>query len=203
MKWAAGALGSGLSFVAAMMAAGLPGVSATPKALSADNAASSVWDTDPSKVGIELQIVNHSGATTEDVQVTAVAVHGGALSSSQALPIVLGNIAPQSSALLDLVIIVPRTDGTDYQLTISGTYRDSGAPQRFSLMRTVNPAAVVPGPVVGQSGVTDKGFSQPAGPIQPPAAGGPPLFGPNATTPMLIPPGPPRQPSLPDGGKGH
>jgi hypothetical protein len=158
-----------------------------------DNVASSVWDTDSSKIGVELQIVNHGAAAADDARVTAVAVHRGTLSSPQALPIALGNIAPESSALLDLVITVPQTDGTGYQLTISGTYRNSGAPQRFSLTRTVNPAAVAPGPVAGQSGVTDKGLILPAGPVQPPAADGPPLFGPNATTPMLIPPGPPRQ----------
>lgn len=198
MRSPSAALWSGLSLAGAVLAAGSPAAAVPPAALAAENAATSVWDTDPTKVGVELQIVNNSTAPAADVQVTSVAVRGGAFGGPPALPIALGTIGPRGSALLDLVITVPRTDGTSYLLTISGTYRDSAAAQRFSLTRTVAPSAVAPGPIVGQSGVSAKGPVQPSGPVQPPPAGGPPRFGPNAATPMLIPPGPPRQNAPPD-----
>jgi hypothetical protein len=191
------ALWPGLALAGGVFAAGSPTAAAPPAALAADNAASSVWDTDPTKVGIELQIVNHGGPA-DDVRVTSVAVQGGAFSGALVPPIALGNIAPQASALLDLVITVLRTDETGYLLTISGTYRNAGATQPFSLTRTVSPSAAAPAPVAGHSGISAKGSVQPSAPVQPPAAGGQPLFGPNATTPMLIPPGPPRQLSLPN-----
>ena len=150
-----------------------PGSASGSVVLAADNAATSVWDTDPTKVGVELQIVNHGLAAACDVRVTGVAVQGGALSGQQALPIVLGDIGPQSWALLDLVIAVPRTDGTGYLLTISGTYRSAGTPQRFSLTRTLAPGAAATEPIAGQNGVLGKASVQPAGPSQSPGAGQP------------------------------
>lgn len=131
MRSPSAALWPGLALAGGVFAAGSPTAAAPPAALAADNAASSVWDTDPTKVGIELQIVNHGGPA-DDVRVTSVAVQGGAFSGALVLPIALGNIAPQASALLDLVIAVPRTDETGYLLTISGTYRNAGATQPFS-----------------------------------------------------------------------
>ena len=202
MKSPAGILRVLVSAGGAVLAALFPAAAAPPPAtLSAPNAASSVWDTDPSKVGVELQIVNHGAAAADDVRVTSVAVQGGALAAFTPLPIALGNIAPQGSALLDLVITVPRTDGTGYLLTIFGTYRSSGGSQHFSLTREVTPSAAPPGPTRTTSGVSDKSSSQPAGPVGPHGVGGPPGFGPNATTPMLIPPGPPRGPSPPNPGE--
>ena len=193
MRSPIGAMWPGWSLAGAVLVAGSPASATLPVILSAENAATSVWDTDASKVGVELQIVNNGGTGADDVRVTSVKVQGGALSGPPALPIALGSIGPRGSALLDLVIAVPRADGTAYLLTISGTYRNSGAERRFSLTRTVAPNAAAPAPIVGQSGVSTRGSTQPAGPVQPPAAGGQPPLGPNATTPMLIPPGPPRQ----------
>jgi hypothetical protein len=183
-----------------MVVAGSSAVGGPSPVLSVENVATSVWDTDPSKVGVELQIVNSGGTPAADVRVTSVAVRGGALSGLSALPIALGNIGPRGTALLDFVIAVPRTDGTGYLLTISGTYRDAAAPRPFSLTRTVAPSAAGPSSIIGKSGVSPKGSSPPADPGQPPKASGPPV-GPNATTPMLIPVGPPRQLSLPDPGE--
>jgi hypothetical protein len=184
-----------LSLAGVVLAAGLSAAPAAPVALAADNAATSAWDPDPSMVGVELQIVNHGVAAADDVRVTGVAVQGGALSGPRAPPIELGTIASQGSALLDLVIAVPRTDGSGFLLTISGTYRSAGMSQPFSLTRTVAPSGATPTPLSEQSGVSGKAFSQPAGPPEARAGVGPPSFGPNATTPMLIPPGPPRQPT--------
>jgi hypothetical protein len=170
----------------------------TSVSLQAQNVATSVWDTDPSKVGVQLQIANNGTAGAENVLVTTVVVGGGASSGPTPLPIGLGTIGPRGSALLDLVIAVPQADGRQYLVTISGTYSSSGRPYRFSLDRAVAPSAAAPGPFIGQTGGSAKGSSQPAGPVQPPTAGVPPPFGPNATTPMMIPVGPPRQLSLPD-----
>jgi hypothetical protein len=145
--------------------------------------------------------VTRGAASAEDVRVTSVGVSGGALDAAYSvLPIALGNVAPQGSLLLDLVISVPRTDGAAYLLTIAGTYRVAAALQRFTLTHTVTPSAAGPGVISGQSGVSGTAPSQPAGPVAPPVVGGgPPQFGPNAATPMLIPPGPPRQ--LPTGDR--
>jgi hypothetical protein len=199
MKSPAGVLRLLLSAAGALFAGVLPaGAAAPPVMLSAANAASSVWDTDSSKVGIELQVVNGGTVAAEDVRVTAVDVQGGVLAAAySSLPIALGNIAPQGSALLDLVITVPRADGTAaYLLTINGSYRTSGAPQPFSLTRTVAPGTAAPVPIPAKSGASATAPNPPASPAGPPAAGGPPGLAPNATTPMLIPPGPPRGPSL-------
>jgi len=169
-----------------------------PVHLYAENVATSVWDTDPTKVGVTLQISNDGTAPADHVRVTSVVVGGGAFSGPAPLPIAIGKIMPNGSSLLDLVITVPRTDGTAYLLTVSGTYTSSGESHDFSLDRTIAPNSAGPGPIRAQSGVTARGPSAqpPPGP-SPPAAGLPPL-GPNATTPMLIPVGPPRQLSLPN-----
>ena len=144
-----------LSMVGAVLAAGAGSAATSPIILSVANAAASVWDTDPSKAGIELQIVNNGGAIAAGVRVTSVDVRGGSLAAAMALPIALGNIAPRGSALLDLVITVPRTDATGYRLTISGIYRHAGRAQRFSLTRAITPSAAPPGPIRARSGVSD------------------------------------------------
>lgn len=173
-------------------------VAAMPVRLYTENVAISVWDTDHSKVGVTLQIGNDGAAPADDVRVTSVVVRGGALSGSTPLPITIGRIGPKGSALLDLVINVPRTDGTAYRLRISGAYTYFGSPHDFSIDRTVAPNSAATGPIPAQSGVTAKRPSAqaPPGP-SPPAAASPPLR-PNATTPMLIPVGPPRQLMLPN-----
>jgi hypothetical protein len=173
-------------------------VAAMPVRLYTENFATSVWDTDPSKVGVELQIGNGGDSPADNVRVTSVRVRGGAFSGPTTLPIAIGTIKPNGSTLLDLLITVPRTDGTAYRLTISGTYRYFGRVHDFSLDRTVAPNSAGPGPVPAQSGVTAKGPSTQLPPApSPPAATSPPS-GPNATAPMLIPIGPPRQLSLPN-----
>jgi hypothetical protein len=172
----------------------------TPVLLQAQNVATSVWDTDPSKVGVQLQIANTGTTGAENVLVKTVVVRGGAYSGPSPLPIGLGTIAPSGSVLLDLVIAVPLADGRQYLMTVAGTYSSSGRSYPFSLDRAVTPSAAVPGPFIGQNGVSGKGSSQPAIPVQsPPAAQTAPL-GPNATTPMMIPIGPPRQLSPPGPG---
>jgi hypothetical protein len=184
-----------LPLVGVSLLIGSTHLAAMPVRLYAENVATSVWDTDPSKVGVTVQISNDGTAPADHVRVTSVVVDGGAFSGPAPLPIAIGKIEPNGSSLLDLVITVPRTDGTAYLLTISGTYTSSGGSHDFSLNRTIAPNSAGPGPIPAQSGVTAKG-QPPPGP-SPPAAGPPPLR-PNATTPMLIPVGPPRQLSLPN-----
>ncbi len=187
-----------VSLAAAVIAGSTSAASASTVSLSAPNAAASVWDTDQSKIGVEVQIVNRGDAPAADVRITAVDVRDGALAAAlSALPIVLGDIPAQRSALLDFVITVPETHTAEYLLTIAGTYRHSGSLRRFLLTRTVMPS-VAPGPIKAQGGLSGTAPSQPAGPAMPLGGAGVPGFTPNATTPMLIPPGPPRQPSLPN-----
>jgi hypothetical protein len=187
----------GLSLAGAMLLPGPTRGAVPPVVLSAENEATSVWDTDPSKVGIELQIVNNGASPATDVQVSSIVVEGGSLNGPATLPIALGTIKPAGSALLDLVITVPRTDGTRYLLTISGTYAYSGGRHGFSVDRAVAPNTTAPGPLFGRSGVSGKSSDQSPGPAPNPPSTASPPFGPNATTPILIPPGPPRRLSVP------
>jgi hypothetical protein len=162
----------------------------TPVRLFTDDVATSVWDTDFSKVGVTLQISNDGISAAEDVLVTSVTVQGGAFSGPTPLPIALGTIESQGSAILDLLITVPRTDGTRYLLTISGTYSYLGGSFGFSLNRAVAPSSVRAGQFPAQSGVLTVQDPNlvPYPPPPPPA-----IFLPNAETPILIPLGPPRE----------
>jgi len=184
--------------IAATLFLGSAHAAVIPVTLYIANVATSVWDTDPTKVGVALQIGNDGTAPADNVVVTAVTVRGGAFSGPTPLPISIGKIAPNGSSLLDLVITVPRTDGKAYRLTISGTYTSSARSHDFSLNRTIAPNSAAPGPVPARSGVTKRGPSAQPPPGSSPPAAAPPPFGPNATTPMLIPVGPPRQLSPPD-----
>src|SRR5205823_8203194 len=85
-----------LAFVGALLVAGSAHAAVTPVQLYTVGAASSVWDTDPSKVGVELQIGNNGTSDADNVQVTSVTVQGGSL-GGPSLPVVLGTIGPQES----------------------------------------------------------------------------------------------------------
>jgi hypothetical protein len=198
-----------LSLSEAMLSAGLAHAAVTPVHLYAENVATSVWDIDHSKVGVTLQISNGGSSAAANVVVTSVTVHGGAFSGPSPLPVALGTINPKNSALLDLLITVPRTDGTRCLLTIAGSYTYSGTSYGFSLNREIAPSSIDAGPFVGKSGVstTQDPNMDPNLPPNPPTAAQQP-FGPNATTPMMIPLGPPRRLSLPspndaDSGEDH
>jgi hypothetical protein len=193
MKSPAAILGLFVSAAGTLLAAALPAAAAASSVrLSVPNAASSVWDTDSSKIGVELQIMNSGIAAAEDVRVTGIDVEAGAVAMPTAFPVALGSIAPQGSALFDLVISAPRTDGAIYRLTIRGTFRAAGVTRRFSLHPTVAPSVTAPSPITAESGVSTVTPGGPAIPVNPHGAARPPGFGPNAATPMLIPPGPPR-----------
>jgi len=170
---------------------GSAGAAVTPVQLSTQNGVTSVWDTDPTKVGVELQIGNSGTAAADSVKVTSVAVQGGSFSGPGTLPIALGTINADDSGLLDLLITVPTTNGTKaYRLTISGTYTSSGKSYGFSLNWSVTPNSAGPGTISAQSGIATiqnpSLVSYPPPPIQPP-------FSPNAETPNFIPIGPPTQ----------
>jgi hypothetical protein len=176
--------------LAVMCLAGSGRAAVTPVSLYAASAATSVWDTDPTKVGVELQIVNNGTAAAGNVRVTSITVQGGSVSSSGPTPpIVLGTINPQDSAPLDLVINASTTNGTTrYLLTANGTYTYGGVSYGFSLNRALFPDSAGPGAVFGVSG-TATVFNPNTAFFPPPPT--PPSFGPNAETPILVPIGPP------------
>jgi hypothetical protein len=187
-----------LLLAATLVSGGFVEAAETPVLLDTENVATSVWDTDPTKVGVVVQIGNSGSSAADNVVVTSVVVQEGAFSGPNPLPVALGTIKPNGSALLDLIITVPRTDGAQYLLTISGTYAYAGELRPFSLTGTVTPDSAAPGPFMGESDVSTKRSGEHSPPVSNPPAAAPPPFGPNATTPMMIPVGPPRQLSLPN-----
>lgn len=157
------------------------------------NDVSSVWTTDGSKIGVELQIENSGSEAAEDVRVISVGVKGGALADGTRLPVALGTIRPQASGLLDFIIDngIPVT-GASYLIRVYGTYRGGAGLHQFSLHHAVSLMAA-PHSIVPRHGVSGKDqLTSPASPTT-----NSPGWGPNATTPMMIPVGPPRQLSLP------
>jgi len=163
----------------------------TPVQLSTLNGATSVWDSDATKVGVELQIGNSGSAAANSVSVTSLSVQGGTLSPGT-LPIALGTINAGDDTMLDFVISVPTANGAKaYRLTISGTYTSSGKSYGFSLNWSVTPNSAGPGIISPHNGTA--AIQNPATAIFPPAPVQPP-FTPNAETPNFVPIGPPTGP---------
>jgi len=161
----------------------------TPVSLYVATSVTSVWGTDNTKVGVELQIANNGTAAADNVRVTSVTVQGGSLSSlGPNPPIDLGTIDPQDGARLDVVINASTTDGTTrYLLTVNGTYSYAGGMYGFSVNRALFPNSAGPGPVSSVNGLAM--IFNPNTAVFPPAPT-PPTFGPNAETPILVPIGP-------------
>jgi hypothetical protein len=179
-----------LTLASAALLAGPAQGAVAPVQLYTVSAATSVWATDHSKVGIELQIGNDGTSDAEDVQVSSVTVQGGSF-SGPSLPTRLGTIDPGESALLDVLINVPTVDGfTRYLLTISGTYTygGTGIVYGFSINYAVFPNANGPGPISATSGTST--VFNPNLVSYPAARPAPPLL-PNAESSILIPIGPP------------
>jgi hypothetical protein len=174
---------------AAILVVGSAHAAITPVLLFTENAATSVWSTDPTKVGVQLQIGNNGTAAGTNVQVTSFLVQGGSFSGPSPLPVGLGTINAGDSALLDVVITVPKTDGTmRYLLTFAGTYTYSGNQYGFTLNWPVVPNSAGPGTIFSQTGTsTIQNPSLVVYPVPPPQ----PPFLPNAETPIFIPVGPP------------
>ncbi|MFZ1906573.1 MAG: hypothetical protein WAU56_14395 [Steroidobacteraceae bacterium] len=182
-SWVAGALLFSMGFMGPAQAA------VTPVQLLTLNGATSVWNSNPNKVGVELQIGNTGTAAANNVNVTSVAVSGGSFSGPGTLPIALGTIDADSDTMLDMVITVPVTNGsTAYRLTISGTYSYSGVVYGFTLNWAVIPNSAGPGTIASQSGIAT--IQNPSVVPYPPAPTQP-SFEPNAETPDFIPIGPP------------
>jgi hypothetical protein len=162
-----------------------------PVQLTIENVALSVWDTDATMVGVALQIRNVGTASADNVRVFAVVIFGGTFAGPDPLPLSLGSIGPAQDVALDLVVKVPKTDGTRYLLTILGHYTYSGkVPGFFLLNRHVAPQPDGNGPFRVRDGVAViQDPSTAFYPVPPPLV----LFGPNTADPILIPPGPPRQ----------
>ncbi|HEY1260452.1 MAG TPA: hypothetical protein VGF34_14485 [Stellaceae bacterium] len=183
-----------IAVLAAMLAAGSAQAAVTPVSLYAPAAATSVWSTDMTQVGVEFQIANNGAADAGHVVVKSVTVQGGSVSAnSPSLPIVLGEIGSGESAPLDLVITAPTTNGTTrYLVTINGTYTYGPTTYGFSINRALFPNSAGPGPITPVSGTTVTVKPPYSGIVFPPLPT-PPNFGPNAETPILVPIGPPQQ----------
>lgn len=167
----------------------------TPVRLITENVALSVWE-DGVNVGVALQLKNDSAALAKDVKVTSVTLRGGTVQNLVSLPQSLGDLPPLGDSMLNLKLSVPRTDGTRYLLTVNGSYTYAGAVYGFSLNRYLIPRPAPIGPIPTRDGLS--AVQHPNNVVYPPP---PPVvaFEPNAETPILIPPGPPRQvfPSTP------
>jgi hypothetical protein len=158
--------------------------------LVAQDVALSVWDTDGRTVGITLQVSNVGDAAATHVQVSDVEIRGGRFAGPTKLPLLLSTIPPGKDSILNLLVKVPKTDGTRYRLTITGQYVYAKTRRRFSLNTYVAPQPVGSGPLEVRDGNTViKHPSTASYPPPPPPA----PFGPNAESPMLIPIGPARQ----------
>jgi hypothetical protein len=183
-----------LAAVAAALAATAAQAQTTPVSLYAGNAATSVWSTDHTQVGVQFQIANNGTADADNVVVKSVTVQGGSVSpNSPALPIVLGTIEAGHDQLLNLVITVPLANGTTrYLVTVSGTYASGPTTYGFSINRALFPNSTGPGPISPVSMTSATKAPPYTGVVFPPLPPPPPPgSGPNAETPMLIPIGPP------------
>jgi hypothetical protein len=174
--------------------AALAQAAVTPVQLVSSSIGVSVWDTDPTMVGVAMQVVNVGTGTAENVRITAVRVaQGGSYQGPDPLPLSLGTIQATKDKILSFQVRVPRADGTRYLVTISGVYQVAGASYGFTLNRAIAPQPPAVGPIAAQSGSatiwTRATANYPPRPL-------PDDLGPNAETPILIPPGPSR-PLLP------
>ncbi len=177
---------------AALFSFALSRAAVPPVVLYIENDVASVWDTDPSKIGVELQLANKGISAADHVRVTSITVQGGALAGLPTFPILLGTVHPQGRTIFDFIMTGSPSKNTPYLVTIKGAYIYAGNSYDFALNRAISPTAA-PHSITTHGGVSPKdGASGP-----PPSAADRPPGGPNATTPMMIPIGPPRQLSLP------
>lgn len=180
----------GLSLIAALTTATAT-LAATPAVrLIAEDAALSVWDTDPTIATAAVQIANTGTTTASDVRVLSVAVRGGSVQAPSTFPVALGTLTPDSDVVLPVRMKLPATNGTSYLLTISGSYVNAGTTYGFSVNRYVAPTPLFLGPFPAHSGISY--VKHPAIELFPPPPG-PKVFDNNAEAPILIPPGPFRQ----------
>jgi hypothetical protein len=179
-----------ISAIVATLIVGTAHAAVTGVSLYAANAATSVWNTNTTKVGVQLQISNSGSSTAHDVLVTSITVQGGSLSPGGGIPpITLGTIDAGEGAPLDIVINAPTTNGTTrYLLTVNGTYSFAGNVYSFSVNRALFPNAAGPGTILPKSGTSVIFNPNTASFPTPPAL---PSFGPNAETPIFVPIGPP------------
>jgi hypothetical protein len=188
-------VGGGALLAGTMLLIGPARAAVTPVSLYTAGVATSVWDTDPSKVGVQLQIVNNGTGNANGVSVKSVTVQGGSYSGSP-VPILLGSLDAGENTMLDLVITVPTTDGTKrYRVTLSGSYVYAGTVYGFTLNLAVTPNGNAPGPFAVHTGTT--AVQNPNLVTYPNPPTSPPVFGPNAENPIFIPLGPQRQLSTP------
>jgi len=148
---------------------------------------SSTWDN--GNVSLAIPLVNEGNAAAQAVSITAITAGGGSYQGPTAFAYAAGTVAPEEMRVLD-AIFSGLSGTTALPLTVRGTYRSGAATCPFQAQTsfTLPPA---PAPIVATPGQAV--VQSPATAYFPPAPAGPPSFGPNAESPMLIPVGPPRQ----------
>lgn len=149
--------------------------------------AASPWDTDPTRFGYAIELQNVGVAEAEKVRVTSIRVQNGSADSPTAFDV--GEIGPGEFGVVSFTAVLPLTT-TRALVTINGTYEIAGAKFGFSVNRAVTKSLPGAGPFTGRNGAAIKQAPNLAAYPTPPAILD---FGPNAESPILIPPGPPRQ----------
>jgi hypothetical protein len=155
--------------------------------LSIENVAISQWE-DGERFGIEIQLHNDGPQDATAVRVMRIKVDQGQFSAPPRLPFFLGDLGAGQDSQFGAVIR-GNADGTPRRLIVRGVYEQGMRTFKFTAEREIVPNPVILAPVAGHPGQAVK--QNPSAATYPPIP--PPLNENNAETPMLIPPGPPRQ----------
>jgi hypothetical protein len=117
---------------------------ASPVQFATGEAAFSIWD--DGSVSLAIPLRNNSETSADKVRVTQISLRSGTRLEPASLPIELGEITPDRSAMVYARFTVPKADGTKYLLTLTGQYSARGLTYGFSVNRYVAPVPFNPGP---------------------------------------------------------
>ncbi len=105
----------------------------------------------PNVLSVALPIQNIGSATAENVNITAVSLVAAPFVGPAVFPVALGNLAPGASvpvnAQFDRSALTP---GSNYRMTVAGTYQTGGVTHGFAVNRNIT----MPLPSPGQSTLT-------------------------------------------------
>jgi len=160
---------------------------ARPVRIEVGSDAESRW-ADSSRVGFAIELRNRGDRTATNVRVRVVQVAGGKLVTK--VPIGIGTIRPDASAVLQFVADVPPGRGR-MPVRIQGTYQTGRETRPFDVAKPVSTDRKPSGPIEASKGSAR--VQRPQDARYPPAYKPALEEGPNAETPMLIPRGPPRR----------
>jgi len=180
---------------ALILACAAPAAAAVPPErvhLVAGMDASSRWDQSP-RVGFAIELHNSGPGSAANVQVRDIRIVGGKLVSKP--PISVGSIGGDQSGVVHFIADVPQRNGK-VPIQIRGTYDSGRGARTFVVTKPVSVDRPPDRPISVQKGTTR--IQRPQDVRYPPKPATPPSRErPNAETPMLIPPGPPRRVSEP------